>query len=101
VSKNALVAIIAGAVVVVAILAVLTPTVIVGGGDDRHAGIRVAHMDMPGGWAPYAPLPRGRGPLPGLRRCLEQHGLGKPDRTAPPSLDAMRRALRDCAPSVH
>ena len=99
-SKNTLVAILAGAVLVVAILAVLTPTVIVNGTGHQRAGISVAHMDLPGGWAPY-PFPQGRGRLPDLRDCLQRHGLGRPSRSTPPTLGTMRRALRDCAPSVH
>ena len=98
-SKNALVAILAGAVVVVAILAVLTPTVILRGGGEQRAGIRIAHMDLPGGgWAPY---PGGAGPLPPPRLCLEQRGLDRSNRTTPRGLDKMWRGLRDCPPAFH
>jgi hypothetical protein len=89
VSRNALVAVIAGAVFVVAVLAVLTPTVIV---DDRDGGARSVRVLAPAPAEP-APFPFGRGRLPDFRRCLRSHGL---ERATPPGVDKLRGALRDC-----
>jgi hypothetical protein len=71
---------------------VLTPTVIVGDNDGHPDGVRV----MAPAPAP-APLPNGR--LPNLRRCLENHGFGGPNRTLP-TPDQLRGAFRDCAPRL-
>jgi hypothetical protein len=89
VSRNALVAVIAGAVFVVAVLAVLTPTVIV---DDRAGGARSVRVLAPAPGEP-APSPFRRGRLPDFRRCLRSHGL---ERATPPGVDKLRGALRDC-----
>jgi hypothetical protein len=91
VSRNALVAVIAGAVFVVTLLAVLTPTVIV---DDRDGGARSVRVLAPApAPAEPAPFPFRRGSLPDFRRCLRSHGL---ERATPPGVDKLRGALRDC-----
>ena len=83
-----------GAAFVVVVLAVLTPTVIVGDHDEHARGVRVtAQAPAP------APSPFRKGLLPDLERCLEKHGLGGPDRTLP-TPDQLRGALRDCAPRL-
>jgi hypothetical protein len=104
VTRNRVLAVVVGAVVVVVALAVLTPTVIVSGGGQRGFRVvaegRLAGPGFGGGWEAF-PVPRGRpAPLPGLRQCLERHGFGRPSPTRPPNPDSMRRALHDCAPSV-
>ena len=83
-------AVIGVAAFVVLALAVLTPTVIVGDDDGHPDGVRVMAP------AP-APLPNGR--LPNLRRCLENHGFGGPNRTLP-TPGQLRGAFRDCAPRL-
>ena len=100
-----LVGVIGAAVVAVAALAVLTPTVIVND-DSREVRLVSAAAPpqiAPPGFAPAQPggprrspgLPNQR-PFGGLRVCLEQHGLGRPDRGAPPNLRALRDALKAC-----
>ena len=102
-SKRTLVAVIGAALAVVAALAVLTPTVIVS--DDGSGGrvVQLAPLPAPGRGLP--PPRRGRegrrlepgfGPLRDLRGCLEKHGLGRPNRSAPPDLKTMRDALKAC-----
>jgi hypothetical protein len=75
---------------VVVALAVLTPTVIV---DDDGGNVRIARVDAPGAAEP-APFPMPRGQLPDLKRCLERHGFGGPEREPP---DEFPGAFRDCA----
>jgi hypothetical protein len=119
VSKGTLVGLVSAAVVVVAALAVLTPTVIVRD-DSGPRGIRVA-VQAPAapGFTPYAPAPYGlpgptpnaptprvqrqqlpglqqNGRLKGLQVCLQKHGLGLQGRNAPPDLQTMRDALKAC-----
>ena len=83
-----------GAAFVVLVLAVLTPTVIVGDHDEHARGVRVA-APAP---AP-APLPFRQGPLPDLERCPESHGFGGPNRSQP-APDQFRGGFRDCAPRL-
>jgi hypothetical protein len=103
-----LVGVIAAAVLAVGTIAAVTATVIVS--DDR--GVRVVQLapaveqlpvPAPGHGLP--PLRRGHegrlfGPGFGLRRdlrgCLERHGLGRENRSAPPNLKTMRDALKAC-----
>ena len=93
-SKTWLWMVLGAAAFVVVALAVLTPTVIVGDSDGHVSGVRVlAPAPAP------APLPFRNGRLPGLKRCLEQHGFGGPDR-ALPTPDQLRGAFRDCAPRL-
>jgi hypothetical protein len=84
VGKSTLIAVLAGAVLVVALLALLTPTVIVGDNDRDVRSVRVT--------AP-APFPFRQGRIPDFRRCLQSHGL---ERGTPPSAGKLRGALRDC-----
>ena len=86
--------VIGAAAFVVVVLAVLTPTVIVGGHDEHARGVRVAAQAP----AP-APLPFRQGLLPDLERCLKNHGFGGPNR-ALPTPDQLRGAFRDCAPRL-
>ncbi|HZT46127.1 MAG TPA: hypothetical protein VFA24_08110 [Gaiellaceae bacterium] len=85
--RNALIAVIAAAVVAVAALAVLTPTVIVG---DRGREARSVRVVLP---EARAPLPLRPGGLRELRRCLQSHGF---DRSTRPTVPRLRGALRDC-----
>ena len=94
-SKTTLWVVIGAAAFVVLALAVLTPTVIV---DDNDGHVHGVHVTMRGGWTPYAPAPP-NGPLPNLRRCLENHGFGGQNRTLP-TPDQLRGAFRDCAPRL-
>jgi hypothetical protein len=100
-----LIGVIGAAVVAVAALAVLTPTVIVND-DSPDVGLVAAAAPpqiAPPGFAPAPPggpqgspgLPQQR-PFGELRGCLEKHGLGRPDRGAPPDPRAMRDALKAC-----
>jgi hypothetical protein len=100
-----LIGVIASAVLAVGVIAAVTATVIVddGGGGGRVIQIAPAPVPLPGQGLP--PLRRGRGgrlfgpgvgPLRNLRGCLEKHGLGLPNRSAPPSLRTMRDALKAC-----
>jgi hypothetical protein len=94
VSKTVLWIVLGGAAFVVVLLAVLTPTVIVGDHDEHARGVRVtAQAPAP------APLPFRQGLLPDLKRCLENHGFGGPNQTLP-TLDQLRGAFRDCAPRL-
>jgi hypothetical protein len=93
VSKTALWVVIGAAAFVVVALAVLTPTVIVDDNDGHVHGVRVTAR---GGWAPYS-VPNG--PLPNLRRCLQDHGFGGQKRTLP-TPGQLRGAFRDCAPRL-
>jgi hypothetical protein len=94
VSKTVLWIVLGGAAFVVVLLAVLTPTVIVGDHDEHARGVRVtAQAPAP------APLPFRQGLLPGLERCLENHGFGGPNRTLP-TPDQLRGAFHDCAPRL-
>jgi hypothetical protein len=94
VSKTVLWIVLGGAAFVVVLLAVLTPTVIVGDHDEHARGVRVtAQAPVP------APLPFRQGLLPDLKRCLENHGFGGTDRTLP-TPDQLRGAFRDCAPRL-
>ena len=83
-----------GAAFVVVVLAVLTPTVIVGDHGEHTRGVRVAAQAP----AP-APLPFRQGLLHDLERCLKNHGFGRPNR-ALPTPDQLRGAFRDCAPRL-
>jgi hypothetical protein len=94
VSRTALWVVIGTAAFVVVALAVLTPTVIAG---DDHHGVRVVRVSGPGPVPAPAPFAPGRGLLPDLRRCFQQHGFGGPERKLP-TPDQLRGALRDCAP---
>jgi hypothetical protein len=94
VSKTVLWIVLGGAAFVVVVLAVLTPTVIVGGHDEHARGVRVAAQAP----AP-APLPFRQDLLPDLERCLKNHGFGGPNR-ALPTPDQLRGAFRDCAPRL-
>jgi hypothetical protein len=87
VGRNALIAVVAGALFVVAALAVLTPTVIVGDNDREVRSVRVMAPARP------VPFPFRQGRLPDFRRCLQSHGF---ERGTPPSADKLRGALRDC-----
>jgi len=96
-----LVAVIGAAVAIVAALAVLTPTVIVSDDGDGGRVVQLAPAPLPGQGLP--PLRHGGrlfgpgfGPLRDLRGCLEKHGLGRPNRSAPPDLKTMRDALKAC-----
>jgi hypothetical protein len=100
-----LIGVIASAVLAVGAIAAVTATVIVdgGGGGGRVVQIAPAPAPLPGQGLP--PLRRGRGgrlfgpgpgPLRDLRGCLEKHGLGRPNRSAPPTLRTMRNALKAC-----
>jgi hypothetical protein len=91
VSRKVLWVVIGVAAFVVVALAALTPTVIVG---ENHGSARVVRASAP---VP-APAP-GRGLLPDLRRCFQQHGFGGPERKLP-TPDQLRGALRDCAPRL-
>ena len=97
--------VIGAGVVVVAALAVLTPTVIV---DDDSPEVGLVAAVAPSRIAPpgLAPAPHG-GPqsLPGLpgprpfgdlRGCLEKHGLRRPGQGGPPDLRTLRGALKAC-----
>jgi hypothetical protein len=97
--------VIGAAVVVVAALAVLTPTVIVKD-DSPDVGLVAAAAPpeiAPPGFAPAPPggpeshpgLPQQR-PFGDLQGCLEKHGLGRPDGGARPDLRTMRDALKAC-----
>jgi hypothetical protein len=113
VTKGTLFGVIGAVVVVVAALAVLTPTVIVGDGDTRT---ELAAADAEGETAPpeiappgIRPAPGGRQGVPGLRErrpfgglrgCLEKQGLGRLDRGATPDLRTMRKALKACRGAV-
>jgi hypothetical protein len=100
-----LIGVIGAAVVVVAALAVLTPTVIVND-DSPQVGLvaAVAQPEIsPPGLMPTPPgdrqsLPgkRQHGPFGDLRACLGKHGLGRRDRSTPPNLRTMRDALKAC-----
>jgi hypothetical protein len=90
VSKRTLVALIAGAFVVVVALAVLTPTVIVGN-DGRE--VRLVAIAPPQQALPL-PAPQVR-PFRNLRSCLQKQGLGR-NRGAPPDPSTLRKALRAC-----
>jgi hypothetical protein len=94
VSKTVLWIAIGAAVFVVVALAVLTPTVIVDDNGGHERGIRVSAP----GLVPV-PSPFRSGRLPGLKRCLENHGFGTPGMQLP-SPDKLRGALRDCAPRL-
>jgi hypothetical protein len=92
VSKRTLVALIAGAFVLVVALAVLTPTVIVGN-DGRE--VRVVAVAPPQQALPLPlPAPQVR-PFRNLRSCLQKQGLGR-NRGAPPDPSTLRKALRAC-----
>ena len=86
--------VIGAAAFVVVALAVLTPAVIVDDNAGHERGIRVA---APG--PVPAPNPFRSGRLPGLKRCLENHGFGGRGMKLP-SPDQLRGALRDCAPRL-
>ena len=100
-----LLGVIGAGVVVVAALAVLTPTVIV---DDDSPDVALVaavapRQIAPPGLAPAPPggpqgLPRFRQerPFGDLRACLEKHGLGRPGRGVLPDLRTMRKALKAC-----
>ena len=86
--------VIGAAAFVVVVLAVLTPTVIVGDHGEHARGVRVtAQAPTP------APFPFRRGLLPDLERCLKNHGFGGLNR-ALPTPDQLRGAFRDCAPRL-
>jgi hypothetical protein len=93
--------VIGAAFVVVAALAVLTPTVIVDD-DGPDVGLLAAAGPLP--VAPPQTPPQGRpAPQPGparpfqkFRGCLEQHGFGRPDRGTPPEPGRLRDALKAC-----
>jgi hypothetical protein len=98
-----LIGVIAAAVLAVGTIAAVTATVIVS--DDGSGGrvVQLAPVPAPGQGLP--PLRRGRGgrlfgpgfgPLRNLRSCLEQHGLGRTDRSARPDLKTMRDAFKAC-----
>jgi hypothetical protein len=99
-SGRMLIGVVGAALIVVAALAVLTPTVVVDGGDASRVVIRTAHL-VPGRLSrpnarPELPAaPRGRR-LPDLRACLRSHGLGRPDQDAPRDLRKLRDALKVC-----
>ena len=104
-SRRWLIGLIAGAVGFVVLLAVLTPTVIVGGGGERHTLVSV-RVATPGSAAPQVPMPGGTMPmmprLRGLRNlpdCLRKQGLGQ-NGGSPPSLQQMRKALHACRPAM-
>lgn len=104
-SKRWLIGLIAGAVVLVAALAVLTPTVIVGNGGGRETLVSV-QMPRQGSTAPQAPMPGRTQPgmpqMRGLRNlpdCLRKQGLGQ-NGGSPPSLQQMRKALQACRPAM-
>ena len=104
-SKGWLIGLIAGAVVLVVALAVLTPTVIVGNGSGRETLVSV-RVQQPGSTAPQVPLPGGTQPvmpqLRGLRNlqdCLRKQGLGQ-NGGSPPSLQELRKALQACRPAM-
>jgi len=100
-----LLGVIGAAGVVVAALAVLTPTVIVDD-DSPEVGLVAAVASSQTAPPGVAPAPRG-GPrslpgLPGLRPfgdlrgCLEKHGLARPGKGGPPDLRTLRGALKAC-----
>jgi hypothetical protein len=98
-----LIGVIASAVLAVGVIAAVTATVIVDDGGGGGRVVQIAPAPLPGQGLP--PLGRGRGgrlfgpgvgPLRNLRGCLEKHGLGLPNRSAPPSLRTMRDALKAC-----
>jgi hypothetical protein len=106
-----LLGVIGAAVVGVAALAVLTPTVIV---DDESPDVRLVAAAAPLQIAPprLAPAPpagpqgvprfRRERPFRDPRGCLQKHGfgLGRPGRGALPDLRTMRRALKACRGTV-
>ncbi len=108
-TKGTLFGVIGAAVVVVAALAVLTPTVIV---DDVGGRVGIVSAVAPPEVAPpeiappaITPAPRGRQGLPGLpdqrpfgdlRGCLEKQGLGRSGQGEAPDLRTMRSALKAC-----
>jgi hypothetical protein len=98
-SKSWLLATIGAAVLVVAALAVLTPTVIVDEGD----GDTVRAVAVPGTpWvapAPAVPAVPGQAlpqPFGDLRNCLRKHGLGAPNPGAPLDPGTLKDALKSC-----
>ena len=102
-TKGTLLGVIGAAVVVVAALAVLTPTVIVDGdGDGPDVALVAGPAPLP--IAPPQAIPQGPGapplaparPFQKFRACLEQRGFGRPDRGTPPEPGRLRDALKAC-----
>lgn len=99
-----MIGLIAGAVVFVAALAVLTPTVIVGnGGRETLVSVQVPKQrstapqaPMPGRTMPVMPQMRG---LRNLPDCLRTQGLGQ-NGGSPPSLEQLRKVLQACRPAM-
>ncbi len=93
--------VIGAAAVVVAALAVLTPTVIV---DEDGPDVRLVAAAGPLPIAPprtapqdprVPPLAPAR-PFQKFRACLERRGFGRPDRGTPPAPGRLRDALKAC-----
>ena len=73
---------------------VLTLAAVAGGGDLAQAATGfTAVLPDP------ATTPVPNGPLPNLRRCLQNHGFGGQKRTLP-TPGQLRGAFRDCAPRL-
>jgi len=70
--RTALLAVIAGAVVVVAALAAITPTVLVN--DDHGRGVRVMRLAGPAGLRPAPFAKPGQGFAPRVRECRQRNG---------------------------
>jgi hypothetical protein len=100
-----LLGVIGAAVLVVAALAVLTPTVIVDEGG-RAGASRVRVAPAPNRLAPSRPRP-GLPALPGARRfrdlraCLRGRGLGPPQPGPPGDLRKLRDGLKACRTPLH
>jgi hypothetical protein len=111
-TKTMLLVTIGAAVLLVAAVGAITPTVIVNDGRDDVRMAQLTPAPAPGReMQPYGHMrgqgKRGFGPrsgqlpgmqgMSGLRDCLEQHGLGDPGtRGAAPDLRTMRDALKAC-----
>jgi hypothetical protein len=104
VSKSVLIATLSACLLVVAVIAVLTVTVI---SDDGNGGTRVVYLQPtpatgpgPRGPGPGRGTPRLRlGPAP-LRACLQKQGLLPRSPGSPPDLQKMQDALKACLGSA-